>query len=202
MQLLLTACAANRITGELSRLFWHEDPTFPLQCAQVVLYFLIHFMEYAALDGRRLQARTSALFNKVRIVCFISSFHKPVGFSWRCTMTSFPESTSYASRGLEPTSTVCTRNVNGKLFRVNYFVCEKCISTWMNYSTTYCFKIIETLSLPTSVRAATRLREFRPRTTSVVLHKVFTRHSTSGCHTYFDLCTGGSAMSLRVIIHT
>ena len=103
MQLVLTACAVNRIMEAFSRSFCHEDPTFLLRWAQVVLYFLIRFMEYAALDGRRLQARTSALFYKVRIVCFISSFHKPVDFSWRCTMTSFSESTSYASRGLEPT---------------------------------------------------------------------------------------------------
>ena len=53
-------------------------------------------------------------------------------------MKSCSESTSFASGGLEPTCTVCTRNVHGKLFRVNNFVREKCIITWMNYSTTYC----------------------------------------------------------------
>ena len=71
---------------------------------------------------------------------FFSAFHKSAGFSWRCTMRSCCESTSYASRGLKPacSTVVCTRNVHGELFRGNDFVREKCITTWMSYSTTYC----------------------------------------------------------------
>ena len=63
-------------------------------------------------------------------------------------------------------------------------------------------KTFENLALSISVRAATLLRAFRPRTTSVVLHNVFTKHSTSGPHNCFDLCTGGSAFSLEVIMLT
>ena len=44
-------------------------------------------------------------------------------------------------------STVCTRSVHGKPFRVNHFVREKCVITWMSYSTTYCSRHL-TLSLP------------------------------------------------------